>query len=104
MIFSVYSVLFFTPIILVCLAIAYFTFKVMHRVKFAITAIFTTLGLHFIVIPLAVVVSLGVEHTTNDLYFNQFLLMSAMLQVIICLPFIWWLARLFKQETHALQN
>jgi hypothetical protein len=64
------------------------------------TAIFTTLGLHFVAIPLTVVVILGIDATTSDVYFNKFIFISAMLQVMLCPPFIWWLARMFNQRSN----
>lgn len=104
MVLSVYSVLFFVPIIFVGLAITFFSFRVMHRLKFVVTAIFTTLGLHFALIPLFVIAVLGIRSTTSDVYFNQFLLFSAMLQVLFCPPFVWWLAHMFNLETEKLTS
>jgi cytochrome bd-type quinol oxidase subunit 2 len=93
-----YQMIVLLPITLIISIAIYLTYTSTHKVKFLASSILSIFSLHFILLPILALVILGKDGLDNEEHFNKVLLLSAFLQIVICIPLLFWLSKAFKSK------
>lgn len=91
-----YQTLVFIPITLILCIAVYLTFSSNQKLKFLVSSLLSIFSLHFILIPMLAIFLIGKDGSDKDEYLDQVLLLSALLQVVIIIPLLFWLSKAFK--------
>ena len=94
------TALMFLPIILAAAATLFVRTTIQRPVLFAVTSMLALLGLQSLIAP-AVVLALMVRdaNALGAEAFQHTVIASAVLVVIVGIPFLWWLRRAFRQKS-----
>lgn len=93
-----YQIVAIFPITLIALITIYLTFTSTQKIKFLASSILSIFSLHFILLPVLALFILGKDGLDNDEHFNKVLLLSAILQILIIVPFLFWISKAFKKH------